>query len=195
MYAVRRDLCSFPCMVQRSKGVPLVCSIATHPKLRPAPDPVLELSRSHVSLRFFFSRPDRAEYSMQLLSFLSILQYLKRHYSVNFSDLYGYMIEALRNSWSVALTEGEVSGGAQDSRIDSLSGINVSLAHELIALSDSKADLEKDFAVYKRLCLEMLEGAGVLRSDGSASNYSHLLSLGVERGTIDAARSLLATKR
>ncbi len=191
--AVKRELGSFPCLELLSYGSKLSYLVKTGSQ--DLPGPLLELSDDSIVFLFFFSRPDAAEYGIQLLRFMSMLAYLNPHYSVDPSGLYGYVIEALRNRWSLtALSEADADEVLR-MRVVSLSGINASLSRELVSLSGAKASLERKAGILLRFCSEVLEGSGVLKSGGAAGSRLAFSSLGVGRETTEEVLSLLKEER
>jgi hypothetical protein len=190
--AVRNALSSFRCLRLHSSGTRLVYTIAD--AVKRGNEPLLELCRDSISLRFFFAKPDRGEYTNNLLRFLSILAYLKELYSIDFTGVYSYVIEALRNSWSFSVLEDRPRDDVLSQRIDALSGVNATLSHEFVVLSREKRKLEKRVQAYRRFCAEVLEKASSAGGTGEAGQHAVLYSLGVDNAAISAIASLLAEK-
>ncbi len=190
--AVRNELEHFKCLRAYSSGTRLVYTVSDAVKKNN--EALLELCKDSISLTFFFAKPDSAEYTHNLLKFISILAYLKRSYSIDFTGVYGYVIEALHNSWSFSLLESQPSDGVLRQRIDALNEANATLSHEFVSLSRKKNALEKKINIYKSFCTEVMEKATSRDRKGEAVPHTALYSLGVDNSEIRAVTSLMAEK-
>ncbi len=193
MAAVRCSLSSFKCLRLHSSGTRLVYAIVD--ASNKGNDPLLELYRDSISLRFFFLKPDRREYTTNLLRFLSILTYLDASYSIDFTGVYGYVIEALRNSWSFSVIEDRPYDDVLNQRIYALSNANAAISHEFVLLSRENKELEKKVQAYGGFCAEILDKAALMNGTGEAGRHAVLHSLGVDNAEINAVASLLAEKK
>jgi hypothetical protein len=193
MATVRNALSAFRCMRLRSSGTRLIYSIVD--AVKKGNEPLLELCRNSISLRFFFAKPDRGEYTSNLLRFLSILAYLDALYSIDFTGVYGYVIEALRNNWSLSALEDRPCDDVLIQRIDALNGVNATLSYEFVSLSREKKKLEKDAQTYRMFCAEVLEKASQAGETNEEWQHAILQSLGMDNTMISTVASLLAEKR
>ncbi len=183
---------SFRCLKLCSSGTRRVYVIVEAAKRDH--EALLELCRDSISLKFFFAKPDRREYTDNLLKFLSILAYLKAFYSVDFVEVYPYIVEALHNGWSFSVLDDQSIDDVLSQRIVALSGINVTLSRELVILSREKKMLNEKARTYRRFCAEVLENARSMTRTGDAGQHAALYSLGVGDAEISAVASLLAEK-
>lgn len=190
--AVRCELSAFRCLRPCSSGSRLVYAVVDAKKN--GDEALLELCKDTISLRFFFARPDRAEYTDNLLKFFSILAYLNGLYSVDFAEVYGYAVEALRNNWSFSVLEDRPRDDVFGQRVDALSCINATLSKEFMALSRDNRELKTRIKTYRSFCAEVLEKTAAIDGTSVVGKHAVLHSLGIDSEKVSAVASLLAEK-
>lgn len=188
---VKKVLDAFRCLDLRSYGTRLIYAVSGAGEKN---TPVLELCKDSVSLRFFFMKPDRREYTDNLLRFLAILAYLRGLYSMDFYEIYDYVVEALHNNWSFSSLDGKPLDEITEQQIVSLSRSNAVLSHEFVKLLYEKRRLERRIGTYKNFCAEVIERASGTGVKNEMRKNAILSSMGVDSATINEVDALLAEK-
>lgn len=107
----------------------------------------IEFTEDHIVLVFFFKSFSAELYNNNLNSFISIITFLKDFYEVKFSDLYPYILEALRYNWSNIVQENGLIDGLKE-RINSLNESNYNLSFHVLELSKRNLKYSKELKSY-----------------------------------------------
>jgi hypothetical protein len=142
---------------------------------------VLELSEEYVSLLFYCRKPSNAIYSSNLVIFLSLMPFLKDFYTIEFADLYSYVIEAISHGWQNTVKDESRIIESLKERIEALSDSNCRLSHQLTRLSNLKTFTEAELSVYKQFSKRVIESSregGKCRNSGEGR--SALTEMGID---------------
>jgi hypothetical protein len=118
---------------------------------------IAEFTYNDVSLRFLFNVPNPHEYRQNLLKFISILAYLRDVYTVSMCDIYGYVIDALKQDDCITMRQSSGVDNLAKERMDALNRVNVSLSHELSLRNARTKEADKKLACYKSFSEEIIQ--------------------------------------
>ncbi|MGC8647989.1 MAG: hypothetical protein ACP5SJ_00630 [Candidatus Micrarchaeia archaeon] len=111
--------------------------------------------RNTITYKAYFSEYRRIGYRKELLKFLSLLGYTKKLYQVDFSSIYGYIIEALHVEEIVpSLNQGCKSA---EEKLVVVKRVNVELAQKLIGDDIEIAALRRRISNYEAFLSELAE--------------------------------------
>jgi hypothetical protein len=165
-----------------SEGARLVFDIDS----RPGSESRLVLGKDEVVYTFYFEHPGAANYSRNLVVFLSILSLVREDYRFDACGLFPYMLEALR--WSVPIPAQNAKEGKEREIISSLSVSNCRLASSAVGSWSKAAELEKMLSAYTELTDELIEklcGAKPTPQNAAACT-AKLRQLGISGTLVDA---------
>ncbi len=138
---------------------------------------ILELSNEYICLWFSFSKKDLSIYRDNFLKFISLLEFLKGIYTVNFDNIYCYVVEALSQNWhDVVKDQSQVIENLKE-RIRSLDESNCSISYQLIGLSKENRQILADLSIYKDFVGRITRR---VKEDSSKSSNNALAYLGIE---------------
>jgi hypothetical protein len=174
--------------LRRLKGRALKYGI-TRAGQKDGQESTLELTEMRICLVFLAKKADKAAYAANLTIFLSLMPVLKEFYTIEFSSVYSYMIEALEG-WHSTVKESPEMLAALRERINALNDSNCALAHQLARLSRLNGRLAGELSFYMRFS-RMVVGAA--KSDGRSGKEGRHALLG-ELG-IDAESAMAVERR
>lgn len=178
---IRNAMKGMPEAKHTSTGTRMLYSIGVAGD-RNAPEAMLELAPKGITFTFYFKEPNHRVYKHNLLRFLSILAYLKDEYSVDISEIYGYVIEALRYE-DYTLTQEAASIVYQpNERMDVLNRVNVSLSHELSLKNERIRTMDKQLAAYFSFSKKLIQKLSVSCSSASPNTNEILKIAGIDEG-------------
>lgn len=120
---------------------------------------ILELSESHINLRFFFKKPDAATYRDNLVSFISLIAFLDGFYDIKLRNIYGYVTEALNQSWHNVVKDNEQVAEGLKEQIRALNESNCALSSQVVRLSQERYTLSKRLDVCREFASIVIERA------------------------------------
>lgn len=142
---LEKTLEELPALRKISYGSALTYKVLEHAHVQ-EDDAEISFGRHSVEYKTFFRMNESSNYRKNLLKFMSIIVYVKDLYSVDFSSIYGYIIEALRVEDIVQGLEGGLK--STEERITALNETNVKLAHALIDKENESALLNMKISEY-----------------------------------------------
>jgi hypothetical protein len=151
---VEGSLRNNPALRLVSRGVNLKYEIRDGNKR--AINDTIEFRKDSVTMTYFFDKSTLARNVSSLLKFFSVLAYLKDLYVVDMGSVYGYVIDSLRNSTPILTPNTQSAQYQERYRIDALSNINVSLAHELRQQASINLNLREEIKKYGAFSKEVL---------------------------------------
>jgi hypothetical protein len=178
---VRNELKNIPCIRLTSTGTRIRCAILNHKNSNEA-ESILELAPNCITFRFFFKTPSAYESKRNFLRFVALLAYLKDLYTIKLSDLYCYIIDALRQEQVANAAPG--SKALEDTelkRMRALSSVNASLSHALLCADELIKEKDTNTGLYKAFSKAIIDG--LIRQNGkeSLTTIDSLCSFGVDK--------------
>ncbi len=144
---------------------------------------IVEFERNVIRFTFYFEGPIAGVYNNNLAVFLAILGMVEGSYQIMLSSLYGYIIDALKNSFG-----GSVSGEQsrtierQATMLEAQGLANRQLSRALFDCKREFDALKGALAIYKSFCVQVIEH---LSRDKAAVRKELIGTLGVDEGTSD----------
>ncbi|MDE1871528.1 MAG: hypothetical protein KGI06_04810 [Candidatus Micrarchaeota archaeon] len=141
---------------------------------------LLELSDSHMSLRFSAKMQSSLKYKTNFLKFVSLMALLKGQYTVDISTIYDYIIEALEQNWqNSSHDQGQVIEGLKE-RINILDKSNFSLGLKLIEMSKEIKRISSEVSIYKEFSASVMSKTCEIKNGKKTYDYSTLMQFGVD---------------
>ena len=155
---------------------------------------IMAFTNNDITFTFYFNEPNVSEYKKNLLKFMSILAYLKDFYTINMRDLYAYVIEALRHCDYMMAREAGSAYDLSKERMNALSGVNISLSHELSLRNARIKAIESELATYRSFSEEVIKKL-VQRSNKLPSDAIEILSaIGIDSKLTNAVVPLICER-
>ncbi len=152
----------------------------------------LELSGHEIVLTFLSRRPDRTSYNRNFLILVSLITSLKEFYSIEFEDLYSYIIEAVRNNWQNTVKDHNLIIESLKERVGLLSDSNCKLSRQLITLSGRNMVMVADLSVYREFSKRVIE---ISKERAGSSKISILSEIGIDKADVDNVEMRLKSER
>lgn len=186
---------SLPALRPVSRGTRLRYALAGLPSQSLQGSPVFEVDRQSLRLTFYFDLPRPSEYSANFLKLLSLVAFLKDHFSPELWSIYRYFIEFQRN----CILKDEGIGGVADERlrmqVDALSNSNWSISASFAELERKHTLAVAELQLYKRFCSELITGIKD-RTFKEGGIFDALTAFGIEQPMVQKVLdSLLADEK
>jgi len=137
---------------------------------------LLEFSDKHISLIFFFDKPSHYLYNRNLIAFLSLIISLKDSYTVNFDNLYSYIIEGLNKNWNnISKDQNQIIEGLK-TQTKMLAESNCELSYQLVKCFAENKTISKELDLYREFSKEVI--AKLKTSKNTSENWDILESIG-----------------
>lgn len=119
-------------------------------------NPIIEFKTGQIKYTFYYERANALLYTVNLKQFLAILAYLSEIYVVDLSTLYGYLIEALQNSYPKPNEIDKIVYSRFYNKISALSDVNLALSHEIKNFFAIDIENKKIIETYTLFCSQVL---------------------------------------
>lgn len=137
---------------------------------------ILELSEDCICLIFFQRRQSTASYSSNLVTLLSLIPSLEVFYEIEFGDLYGYVIEALKYGWHNTVKSERLLIESLKERIFVLNDSNCRLSYQVVKLSKMNASIKSELSVYRQFSKKIVDAAGGGNGEGKTGIRDYILA-------------------
>ncbi len=115
-----------------------------------------EFSADRITVQMSFDRQEPRLYNESLASLLALSGILADDYDFNMQDLYGYIIEALRQNWQTYSRNQDQKIMLLDSQARSLNESNSVLSNAIVELSGENARIQMQAKPLREFCIAVL---------------------------------------
>ncbi|MEM0149598.1 MAG: hypothetical protein QXW10_01740 [Candidatus Micrarchaeaceae archaeon] len=152
----RERMLSLPNVMQTRHGTEMEFAISLGDNTGQR-DPLLQLGKGAIRLKFFFEAPGLKAYRANLGIFISLLSYLNDLFDIDIKPLYPQLIE-FTSGLSKEIEEARMASGAEamETKIIELSRSNVQLSNHIFSLEKRLETSEHDYLEFKGAMLKVI---------------------------------------